>query len=506
MNGVRSFWTRLQPGARVSFIAGVVLIAAAVAWLCFATLRPQYQVLFSRLADADAAVMVDQLKRLKIPYRLADDGTTIEVPADQVHETRLRLMSSGVPLSGAVGFEIFDKQGLGATEQSQRVSYQRALQGELARTIGALEDVKQARVHLVLPESTLFKRDRQEARAAVSLTLRPGATLSREQILGIQRLVAASVAALDPAKVVITDQRGVTLSGVDSLGATTDSSASASATEGRLQMKREVEDYVTRKIARLLDSTYGPGQAIVSVDVLLNFDDIHRTVQDLLPVHGGDHSVGIHRKRQVLSGAGTVSAATAAALPAVDPSDKDAATPPSNSTTEVEYEYGHSVEQVIAAPGGISRLNVGVVVPGDLSPEKQKRITDLVRVAAGISDERGDAIVVQPLDQLGTRTSLARESAAAEVAEPAAPALPQNAAAKVNGGGLEEGAWKSPSLWLVALLLAAGFLLLQRRRPAAAPRRVGAAPLSAQERQQLLGEIQRTLTEAVAPVEARAKS
>lgn len=503
MNFARSFWARLQPGARISFVAGVLLIGAVVTWLAVVTLRPQYQVLFSRLAETDAAAMVDQLKRLKMPYRLADEGTTIEVPADQVHETRLRLMSSGVTLSGAVGFEIFDKQGLGATEQSQRVSYQRALQGELARTISSLEDVKQARVHLVLPESTLFKRDRQEARAAVSLTLRPGATLSREQILGIQRLVGASVAALDPAKVVITDQRGVTLSGVDSLGVGGDSSSSASATEGRLQMKREVEDYVTRKIARLLDSTYGPGQAIVSVDVLLNFDDIHRTVQDLLPVHGGDHGVGIRRKRQVLGSSGALSAAAAANLPALDPGDKDSSTPPSNSTTEVEYEYGRSVEEVIAAPGGISRLSVGVVVPGDLSPEKQQRITDLVRVAAGINAERGDAIVVQPLDQLGARTTLSQESATPEVAEPAASVEPQTIHPKVGGGWLEEGTWKSPSLWVAALLLAGGVLLLQRRR---APRFGGATPLSVQERQQLLVEIQRTLSDAVGSAEARAKS
>src|SRR6185295_13679574 len=120
----------------------------------------------------------------KTPYHLTGDGTTIEVPAGQVHETRLRLMSSGAPLAGGVGFEIFDKQGLGATEQSQRVSYQRALQGELARTIGTLDNVKQARIHLVLPESTLFKRDREEARAAVTLNLKPGASLGPEQIMG----------------------------------------------------------------------------------------------------------------------------------------------------------------------------------------------------------------------------------------------------------------------------------------------------------------------------------
>src|SRR5689334_2633275 len=166
-------------------------------------MRTDYSVLFSQLTQADAASIVDQLRRQKVPYVLADDGTTIEVPASQVHETRLRLMSSGMPLAGGIGFEIFDKQGLGATEQSQRVSYQRALQGELARTIATLENVKSARVHLVLPESSLFKRDKQNATAAVTLTMKPGHTIGQPQIAGVQRLVSASVPGLEPARVII---------------------------------------------------------------------------------------------------------------------------------------------------------------------------------------------------------------------------------------------------------------------------------------------------------------
>jgi flagellar M-ring protein FliF len=168
VNAIQTLWNRLQPGARLRLAAGVLLIMSLGTWAAIVALRPQYEVLFARLSDADAASIVDQLKRQKLPYRLADNGATIEVPAEQVHETRLNLMSAGVPLSGVVGFEIFDKQSLGVTDQSQRVSYQRALQGELARTIGALEDVKQARVHLVLPDSTLFKRDRQEARRSAA--------------------------------------------------------------------------------------------------------------------------------------------------------------------------------------------------------------------------------------------------------------------------------------------------------------------------------------------------
>jgi flagellar M-ring protein FliF len=479
VNAIRDLWKRLQPGARIGLIAGVVLILAITAWVAAATLRPQYDVLFARLSDADAAVIVDQLKRLKLPYRLADNGATIEVPAEQVHETRLNLMSAGVPLSGVVGFEIFDKQSLGVTDQSQRVSYQRALQGELARTIGALEDVKQARVHLVLPDSTLFKRDRQEARAAVSLTLKNGASLSREQILGVQRLVAASVAGLDAPRVVVTDQRGITLSGDDSLG------TGGSGSGARLQMKREIEDYISHKVAKLLDSAYGPGQAIVSVDVALNFDEIKRTVQDLLPVRGST-SVGVHRKHQVVTGS---------AEPLSDEAvDKEPASRSANSTTDIDYEYGHSIEQVIAAPGGITRLSVGVIVPGELTEEKQKRITDLARMAAGIDDSRGDAIVIQPLDQLGIKAASAAPTTAPAQITPDIPPAPVSRGVSVQ-----------PVLgWIAVGILAMATVLLAifRRKPAASAR----LPLSSQERQQLLLEIQRTLSEGVPLSEARVKS
>jgi flagellar M-ring protein FliF len=498
VNAIQTLWNRLQPAAKLRFAAGVLLIVALGSWAAVVALRPQYDVLFARLTDADAASIVDQLKRQKLPYRLADNGSTIEVPAEQVHETRLHLMSTGIPLSGVVGFEIFDKQSLGVTDQSQRVSYQRALQGELARTIGALEDVKQARVHLVLPESTLFKRDRQEARAAVSLTLKNGATLSHEQILGVQRLIGASVAGMDPAKVVITDQRGVTLSGDDSLG--TGSVGSGA----RLEMKRQIEDYVTHKVAKLLDSAYGPGQAIVSVDVALNFDEIKHTVQDLLPVHGtvagADRIGGIRHKHQVVAGAGSVDSL------GDDMTAKDSSGPASNSTTDVEYEYGRSLEQVIAAPGGITRLSIGVIVPGELGPEKQQRITDLVRMAAGINEQRGDAIVVQPLDQLGIKAAVAAPVVTPDAAQIPVEPVTGTPMPAVRQSFLSRA--QSVASWILVAILAAVLvsLVLLRRRPVVLARIGKAAPLSARERQQLLIEIQQVLGEGAPLAESRAKS
>ncbi|HLF22347.1 MAG TPA: flagellar basal-body MS-ring/collar protein FliF, partial [Burkholderiales bacterium] len=211
-NNITVAWARLGRAQRsilaVVAAALVVLTVVLVLWAA----RTDYQVLFSDLDGRDAAAIVEELKRMKVPYQVADGGTKILVDERTVHETRLRLMAHGVPLSGGVGFEIFDNKDVGMTEYTQKINYQRALQGELARTVMAINQVKQARVHLVVAENTLFKRQKVKPKASVSLVLKAGAPLSNEQILGIQRLVAASVSGLEPGAVMVLDQAGVTLS------------------------------------------------------------------------------------------------------------------------------------------------------------------------------------------------------------------------------------------------------------------------------------------------------
>ena len=474
----KTFWSGLTTPARAGLLASAAVIVAAAVALAIWSSSTDYQVLFTHLGEGDAASVVEQLKRQKIPYRLADAGTTVKVPAGQVYETRLALVSGGVPLSGGVGFEIFDRQGFGATEESQRVEYQRALQGELARTIDALDSVKSTRVHLVMPESTMFKRDREEARAAVSLILKPGAVLTAEQTAGIQRLVAASVSGLDASKVVITDQRGITLAGADT------TAAGGAGSDARLAIKRDIEEYLTHKVAAMLDRAFGTGRALVSVDVALNFDEIKSSVQDLVPWHGGSPNPegAVTHRRQVETGSGTSSGTLT--------SDSQAATGarPSGMTSEVEYEYGHRVEQVIAAPGSIARLSVGVIVPGDLSDDKKHRITELVRAAAGINEGRGDAVVVQPLDQLGVArvdaqtADTAAGDAPAKESRAATSAVPMSRASAQRGlGPIVMGI--SVAFAVIGIVLG---VILGRRR-------VRHAPLSVLERQRLLRDLEQVL-------------
>jgi len=470
-----TFWTRFTPAARAGLIVGVGLIAAGAVALAVWSSRGDYAVLFSQLNESDAASVVAQLKQQKVPYRLTEDGTTIEVPAAQVYDTRLSLFSSGMPLSGGVGFELYDHQDYGLTEEDQRVQYQRALQGELARTIDSLQGVKYARVHLVIPPETIFKSDREQPSAAVSLVLKSAAVPTAGQVEGIQRLVAASVAGLAPSEVVINDQRGITLSAVDPAQSGTTGSG------GRLAVERQVESYLAHKIATLLDRAYGPGQALVSVDVSLNFDQVRTTVQSLVPLHGasGDDKGALLRRQEVQTGGGYAQS--------VATGTKDAGGGRgSDSTTDVQYEYGRRVEQIVAAPGTISRMSIGVIVPGALTQDRRERITELVRMAAGANDRRGDEIDIEPLAALETG---AAPNAATHAASPQSVPLshPILAATAPKIGVLRGRAAPLAAGACLAAGALLGLLLGGRRR-------TRPAMLSPVERQRLLEQMERALT------------
>src|SRR5262245_58973820 len=389
---LRAFWDELDGRRRFGVVAGLALILLLVAAFAWGPLKRDCQVLFKDMAQRDAAAVVAELKRLKVPYRLDADGTSVRVPAEAVHETRLALMGRGVPLSGGVGFELFDHNDLSTTEYAQKINYQRALQGELARTIMSIEGVKLARVHLVLAEASLFKRDKSRPKASVSLLLQPGTSLDESRILGIQRLVAAAAPGLEPQMVTVVDQRGVTLSAA--------ADATPAMAGGQLRVKKEVEEYLTRKVAEVLDRSFGPGQAIVSIDVALNSDEIRLTKQEVVPAAGSDRQqaagVLVHRREAVQR--------QTRPAPSLRVADGEAAAAREdgnlNSTVETNYEVSRRVEQIVTSPGSIRRVSVGIVLPRSVGRDVAEQIERLVTMAAGLEIERrGDAIAVHSLDQ-----------------------------------------------------------------------------------------------------------
>lgn len=479
MNAFNEFWQRFDGRARIGLTAGTLLIAGATAWAGASLLRTDYQVLFADLGPQDAATMTAELDKMKTPYRLGGDGSTILVPADQVHKTRLKLVGQELPLRGAVGLELFNSSEVGMTEFTQKVNYQRALQGELTRTIMALDEVQNVRVHLVLAEQGLFKKSQKQAKASIALTLKPGRTLEAGQVQGMQRLVSAAVPDIRPADVTITDQHGLALTRRAPEG-------EEAAAGDQLDDKRALEQYLQRKVADVLERTFGAGVAIATVDVALNRDHSKVTTESVLGGRSQDGNGVLVRERVTSRDAGAAAPAEGTAAPGTGTVNREA-----------DYQVGRRVEQVVSAAGAVSRINVAVVVRGVRDQYQLDRIKDLVGLAAGVNVARGDGVSVYSMDQVaglnGEPVPVAQETGAptpATLALPVAPAAPA-AAAVVDANSAAPSSASTAAVVLAALagsVLLAVLWTLLRRKPA--PR-----TLSLAERQAALLQVNQWLAQ-----------
>lgn len=458
MNAFNEFWQRFDGRARTGLAAGTLLIAGATVWAGASLLRTDYQVLFADLGQQDAATMTAELDKMKTPYRLGGNGSTILVPADQVYTTRLKLVGKELPLRGAVGLELFNSSEVGMTEFTQKVNYQRALQGELTRTIMALDEVQNVRVHLVLAEQGLFKKSQKQAKASISLTLKPGRALDAGQVQGMQRLVSAAVPDIRPADVTITDQHGLAL--------TRRAAEGEDAPAGdQLDDKRAIEQYLQRKVADVLERTFGAGVAIATVDVTLSRDHSKVTTESVLGGRSQDGNGVLVRERVTSRDPASAAPADGAAAPAANTVNR-----------ESDYQVGRRVEQVVSAAGAVSRINVAVVVRGVRDQYQLDRIKDLVSQAAGVSGTRGDGVSVYSMDQVA---GFPGDLAPAAAAQPGA-AADGAATAQARGatGAADAGAPAADS----------GNLIAQgRNTPAAAP--AGNATLAAMVLAALAGSV-----------------
>lgn len=280
------FYNALERGARIGFAVGafaIVLITAGMLWWL---LSPREQLMFGGLKETDAAEIVEALDEWKVPHTIVDGGAGIAVPEEVMYETRMRLVSAGIPRGGNVGFELFDDSDFGVTEFAQRVNYQRALQGEIERTIAALPAVESARVHLTIRRPGLFVGEQEASKASVAVALRAGETLSRQQLRGIRSLVAAAVEGLSMQQVTVLDSSGALLAG--SAG----SAANGQGMEAQDDSESQVELRIQSRISELLGQVLEDGEYRVSVDVELDFDAVRQVNERPL----GDDTV-IARKR-----------------------------------------------------------------------------------------------------------------------------------------------------------------------------------------------------------------
>ncbi len=374
IENLKHFWFRLSPRQRISITAVLVGSLAVLIAIAYWANRPNYVLLFGNLNPESASRIVDSLKKENIPYKLKDGGTSIYVPEKHVYELRLRFASQGLVDDGTTGYELFDQPTLGGmTDFMQRLNLKRALEGELARTITSIEQVEHSRVHLVLPQRSVFQQTSFPASASVVVQLRKGKTLSIAQIQGITSLVAGAVEGLDPANVTIVDTRGNMLSDPDAYREDVNLSSH------QLKFQRELETHLTEKAQSMLDRVLGAKNALVRVAATLDFTQRVSEKELIDP-----ESATVVSEEQLNQENGA------------------------NSSLVRNYELSRTRERSEQATGEIKYLTVSVIlnqrytypqdggdpVPNPYTEEELREIESLVQNAVGFNPERGDRITI----------------------------------------------------------------------------------------------------------------
>ena len=401
---VREKWNAVPARLRAMVLLGIAVAAGVSLFVYARNQNPTMTVLFSNLESQDAAQIVERLRDMRIPYELDAGGTAVLVPEQSVHETRLTLSAEGLPSGGGVGFEIFDEQRFGESEFAEQVKYHRALEGELARTISHMSGVEHARVHLVLPNRSLFRSAEPQASASVVLNLRPGWRMSENQVRGIVHMVASSVRGLEAERVTLVDGAGRKLAGGS------DDERDEEQAGNVLAYRRDVERAKEESVQNLLDRTLGLGRAIVRVSADVNFAREERTEEKYEPQTIATRSFQITEERDAAGNNTTQGIPGAASnLPGGEAPQQTSGGSDSflrRSETR-NFEVSKTVRRAIEPVGRIDRLNVAVVVDGSWTgvgakrkfkpvPDRElTRIGSIVQSAVGANAERGDRVTVE---------------------------------------------------------------------------------------------------------------
>jgi len=460
---VRQRWTIL--------IVGIITIAGVYAlqrWEQESSFRP----LYTSLSQEDAALVVQKLKESSTPYHLSSDGSTVSVPEDRVAELRLEMAGAGVPKTGRIGFEIFDKTNFGMTDFAEHVNYRRALEGELERSVMAVAEVEQARVHISLPQESVFLEQRQPAKASVLVKIRRGATLPDSAIPAITHLVASAVEGLAPESVSVLDMRGNLLNRPKRAGSAADDSS-----EGALEYRQKVEQDLTAKLDSTLEPLVGAGRYRANVAADCDLTSGEQSEESFDP----NRSVMVSsQKTEDISTQAHVAAGfpgTASNVP--DSAPRPTTTPGgvSRKTEGISYQTSRTVKHVTLPQGTIKKLSVAVLIDHEVhfegtganakrvlvppSAERLKAIHDLAAAAVGLNPERGDQLIVESLPFESTLNL-----------EPPSPAPPASVAKKLSP---IEQLKSDPKLMgglaaVVLLVLGGGFFFMRGASKRPAPR------------------------------------
>ena len=420
-NALLQGFERLDKRRKYGLIGGALALLLVLMAAFYMNRQADWRVLYANLSDKDGGAVVAQLSQMNVPYKYTDGGPAILVPADRVHDIRLRLASQGLPKGSVTGFELMDNGRLGMTQFQERLTFQRGLEGELTRSIKSLSSVADARVHLALPNQNGFFREQQKPSASVLLTLHPGRTLDRAQVAGIVHLVASSVPEMNPSAVSVLDDTGKLLSGAPESGSGVDAQ--------QLQYVQQLEQAYVRRIIDLLEPLVGRENVRAQVTADVDFSLTEQTQEQHRPNQGTEPSAV--RSQQLIEareGAGNLPApGTPGAVsnqppapstaPINGPAPQVGVTGPNgaNANASVQsptrreqvtnYEVDKTVRVTRGATGSVRRLSAAVVVnhrsvpdgkggfnTEALPPEQVEQMTALVREAIGFSQDRGDSV------------------------------------------------------------------------------------------------------------------
>jgi flagellar M-ring protein FliF len=375
----------------------LLLFLSILGWSYWWGGRPEYVPLFTNMEAKDAGEVAAKLKEMKVPYEIGNNGTAIMAHSNDVYRIRLELASIGLP-RGNKGFEIFDQNKFGVTEFQNKVYLLQALQGELSRTIEQLAEVEKARVHIVMPEDSLYRKNEKPATASIMLKLRPKSQLSPEQVRGVVNLVAHSIQGLKAENITVVDNFARVLNAEEP-----DSQPELD-TKAKLtfiELTKKVQDGLQKSAQSMLEQVLGPGKAAVRVNVELNFDQRVVDKQTFQPVVD-DKGIVRSMQESTESYKGTAAVAPGG-TPGVAANIPGYVTSNNNNTQsnydkkEVtrNYEINETKEKVVAAPGSIKRLTVSVLVDANVGGAQQESITKVIASAVGLNPARGDAIAVE---------------------------------------------------------------------------------------------------------------
>lgn len=398
------------------FAIGAVVALLAGMWMWGST--PDYRVLFSNLSDRDGGAIIESLQQMNVPYKFADGGGALLVPANQVHEVRLRLASQGLPKGGTVGFELMENQKFGTSQFLEQVNYQRALEGELARSVQTLSSVQNARVHLAIPKPSVFVQEQQKPSASVVLSLYPGRSLTEGQVNAIVHLISSSVPDMPAKNVTVVDQSGTLLSSPPD-------NAHPPMDANQIKYVQQIEDDYSKRIMDIVAPLVGLNNVHAEVTANIDFTQTEQTAETFKPNQPPNQAT--LRSQQTVESLNNNGAANAAGVPGAlsnqppIPPTAPLTTPAANAVANsggaggsnvhkestTNYEVDRTISYTKLPVGSIRRLSAAVVVNNrtitdksgkpvskPLTPAEIAQITALVKEAIGYDEKRGDTLSV----------------------------------------------------------------------------------------------------------------